>query len=114
MTRTLLIAALSLPALALSACGGGKDNASAGADVTIETAASQPDLAKGPSSEGMTAIDAVTGDAAAMPEDSSGPTAYDLARHEQAAAPTAEKQAEEAPANDTEAAAPSEPETPAG
>jgi hypothetical protein len=62
----------------------------------------------------MTAIDAVTGDAAAMPEDSSGPTAYDLARHEQAAAPTAEKQAEEAPANDTEAAAPSEPETPAG
>jgi hypothetical protein len=49
-----------------------------------------------------------------MPEDSSGPTAYDLARHERAAAPAAEKQAEEAPANDTEAAAPSEPETPAG
>jgi hypothetical protein len=113
MTRTLLIAALGLPALALSACGGGKDNASAGADVTIETAASQPELAKG-SGDGMTAIDAATGDAAAMPEDSSGPTAYDLARHERAAAPAAEKQAEEAPANDTEAAAPSEPETPAG
>lgn len=106
MIRPPLPATLGLAMFLLTACGPKERDSAAEADISIETAAVQTNDKIDARGDGMTAIDAATGDADAMPADWDGPTAYDLRRKE--AASPAKKPRDEEPGNGAASASPPE------